>query len=157
MSDLKKRYDLPVGLSDHTVGSAVSIAAVAMGASVIEKHFTLSKQMYGPDAKFSMTPSEFKMMVAGIRDVEAALATEIDKDQKAISLRVMRDTFQKSIVANTEIAAGTVIETHHLVFKKPGTGIPANRFKELIGKKAMKNIQKNQMIDWNMLSSKKNG
>ena len=157
LSDLKKRYDLPVGLSDHTVGSAVSIAAVAMGASVIEKHFTLSKQMYGPDAKFSMTPPEFKMMVAGIRDVEAALATKIDKDQKAISLRVMRDTFQKSIVANTEIAAGTVIETHHLVFKKPGTGIPANRFKDLIGKKAIKKIQKNTMIDWNMLSSKKNG
>jgi sialic acid synthase SpsE len=155
--ELKKRYDLPVGLSDHTIGSAVSIAAVAMGATVIEKHFTLSKQMYGPDAKFSMTPSEFKMMVEGIRDVEAALTMEIDKDQKATSLRAMRDTFQKSVVAKLEIAAGTTIEEHHLAFKKPGTGIPANRFKDLIGRKTIKNIQKNKMIDWDMLSSKKNG
>ena len=156
MLELKKRYDLPVGLSDHTTGSAVSIAAVAMGASVIEKHFTLSNQMYGPDAKFSMTPSEFKMMVEGIRDVEAALAIEIDKDQKAASLRAMRDTFQKSVVAKLEIEAGTILEAHHLAYKKPGTGIQANRFKDLIGKKTIKKIQKNKMIDWNMLSSKKN-
>jgi len=155
--ELKKRYDLPVGLSDHTIGSAVPIAAVAIGASVIEKHFTLSKQMYGPDAKFSMTPPEFKMMVQSIRDVEAALAMKIDKDQKATSLRTMKDTFQKSVVAKSEIAAGTIIEEHHLAFKKPGNGIPANRFQDLIGRKAIKKIQKNKMIDWKMLSSQKNG
>jgi len=148
---------LPVGLSDHTIGSAVPIAAVAIGASVIEKHFTLSKQMYGPDAKFSMTPPEFKMMVQSIRDVEAALAMKIDKDQKATSLRTMKDTFQKSVVAKSEIAAGTIIEEHHLAFRKPGNGIPANRFQDLIGRKAIKKIQKNKMIDWKMLSSQKNG
>ena len=157
LSELKKRYDLPVGLSDHTIGSAVSIAAVAMGASVIEKHFTLSKQMYGPDAKFSMTPSEFKLMVQGIRDVDAALATKIDKDQKATALGTMKDTFQKSIIAESEIAAGAIIEAHHLAFKKPGNGIPANRFKDLIGKKAINKIPKNAMLYWNMLSPNKNG
>jgi sialic acid synthase SpsE len=128
-----------------------------MGASVIEKHFTLSRQMYGPDAKFSMTPPEFKMMVQSIRDVEAALSIKIDKDQKAASLRTMKSTFQKSVVAKSEIAAGTIIEAHHLAFKKPGNGIPANSHKDLIGKKAVQKIQKNKMIDWNMLSSKKQG
>ncbi len=157
LQDLKKRYALPVGLSDHTIGSAVPIAAVAMGASVIEKHFTLSQQMYGPDAQFSMTPSEFKLMVQSIRDVDAALSMNIDKDQKAFSLKTMKDTFQKSVVAKSEIAAGTILEAHHLAFKKPGNGIPANRFKELLGKKAIQKIPKNKMIEWNILSSGKNG
>ena len=155
LNEIKERYNLPVGLSDHTIGHAIPLAAVAMGACVIEKHFTLSKKMYGPDAKFSMTPSEIKNMIECIRDVEKALSQKIDKDKEAASLKVMKDTFQKSVVASTDIAAGTILEEHHLAYKKPGDGILANRFKDFIGKKTAKKIPKDTKLDWDMLSTKK--
>lgn len=150
MQEMKERYDLPVGFSDHTLGIAVPIAAVCLGACVIEKHFTLSKQMYGPDARFSATPEEMKALVDNIRAVERALGNKIDKDVKAATLSQMKITFEKSIVAACDIPAGTVLEEKHLAYKKPGDGMSARMFREVLGKKTMNNIPANTKLEWSM-------
>jgi N,N'-diacetyllegionaminate synthase len=152
MCKMQSRYKLPVGFSDHTTGIAVSIAAVTLGASVIEKHFTLSKRMYGPDAKNSATPVEFKALVGGIRDAQKALVTQVDKDATARSLSGMKFIFEKSIVAAREIPEGTMLTEDLLAYKKPGDGIPAAHFEKVIGKKSRVAIQKNQKIRYDMLT-----
>lgn len=151
MKEMKERYGLPVGFSDHTLGVAVPIAAVCLGACVIEKHFTLSKQMYGPDARFSATPEEMKILVENIRAVERALGNKIDKDIKSTSLSQLKITFEKSIVAGCDIPAGTILEEKHLTHKKPGDGIPARDFRKMIGKMIMKTIPANTKLEWNMV------
>ena len=107
MEEIAQRYGFPVGFSDHTLGIAVPIAAVCLGACVIEKHFTLSKLMYGPDARFSAIPEEMKVLVENIRAVERALGNRIDKDVKAATLSQMKITFEKSIVAACDIVLAT--------------------------------------------------
>lgn len=151
MQEMRERYKLPVGFSDHTLGVAVPIAAVCLGACVIEKHFTLSKQMYGPDARFSATPEEMKVLVDNIRFVEKTLENKIDKDAKAAALSQMKITFEKSIVAACDIPAGTILEETHLAYKKPGDGIPAGEFREIVGKKVLRNIQKNTKLRTDIL------
>jgi len=157
MQEMKDRYGLPVGFSDHTLGIAVPIAAVCLGACVIEKHFTLSKRMYGPDAKFSATPEEMKLLVDNIRSVEKALENRIDKDVKAATLSQMKITFEKSIVAACNIHAGTIIEEKHLAYKKPGDGIPAGEFQKLVGKKTRNNIPANTKLKWSIFDISRNG
>lgn len=152
MQEMKERYNLPVGFSDHTLGIAVPIAAVCLGACVIEKHFTLSKLMYGPDARFSANPEEMKVLVENIRAVEKMLGNKIDKDVKAATLSQMKTTFEKSIVAACNIPADTIIEGRHLAYKKPGDGIPARMFQEILGKKTMNNIPANTKLEWSMFN-----
>lgn len=147
MLEMRERYKLPVGFSDHTSGIAVSIAAAVLGASVIEKHFTLSKKMYGPDAKNSAIPEEFKALLEGVRAVEKALL-KIDKDAEAESLKDMKMVFEKSIVAACDIHAGTILEEKHLSYKKPGDGIPARDFKRLIGKKIINDVKYNHKFSF---------
>jgi len=151
MREMKERYNLPVGFSDHTLGIAVPIAAVCLGARVIEKHFTLSKLMYGPDARFSATPEEMKILVENIRAVEKTLGNKIDKDAKAAKLSQMKITFEKSIVAACDIPAGTVLEEKHLAYKKPGDGIPAREFQWMIGKRIRGSIQKDSKLKIDVL------
>jgi len=131
---IKKRYGTCVGLSDHTLTSATAIAAVAMGATVIEKHFTISKKLFGPDARFSLEPIEFSQLVDDIDFVSKALAASIDKDDLA-SYAEMKEIFQKSIVAKILIEPGDVLTIDNLAFKKPGTGIPASDVDLVVGKK----------------------
>jgi len=152
MLEMQRRYNLPVGFSDHTLGIAVPIAAVTLGATVIEKHFTLSKEMYGPDAKNSATPEELRALVVAIRELERALAYKVNKDKEAESLVTMKVTFEKSLVAACDLEAGTVLEERHLAYKKPGDGIPAKRFKEVIGKRLGCRVKKDTKLDWGMLS-----
>jgi len=152
MLEMKKRYQLPVGFSDHTEGIVIPVAAVTIGAEVIEKHFTLSKKMYGPDAKNSATPEEMKELVEGIRVVEVALSNKVYKNKIAESLKSMKITFEKSIVAASDISAGTILMEKHIAYKKPGDGIPARNFKNLIGKKVKINIKKNTQFTWNILN-----
>ena len=150
MVAMKNKYKIEAGFSDHTSGIGVSIAAVTLGALVIEKHFTLSKYLYGPDAKNSATPQEFSILVKGIREAEAALKSKVNKDKKAAGLKHMKKIFEKSIVAACDIPEGTIIKECHLAYKKPGDGMPAKRYKELIGKKARKAIKYNQQIKFSM-------
>lgn len=146
MVQLRDRYGLPVGLSDHTLTIFAPIVAVGLGASVIEKHLTFSRRMYGSDARHSLEPGEFREMVAGIRAAAVMRAALVDKDAEAAGLREMKDIFEKSVVAVVDIAAGTTLTPGMLGVKKPGTGIPARRLHELVGRRTARPIPKDSMI-----------
>lgn len=143
IDEIKCRYkDITLGYSDHTMGVAIPLAAVTKGVKVLEKHFTLSRQMYGSDASNSTEPKEFKKLVDEIRQLEIALNNKVDKDKKAKLLKGMKITFEKSIVSYKKLKKFDIIKFDDLAFKKPGDGIPAKNFKKIIGKKLNKNIKK---------------
>jgi len=145
IKEMQARYKMPVGLSDHTLTIYASFAAVTLGAKIIEKHFTTHKNLYGPDAKFSLEPNEMKNLVEGIRNIEIMLNNKVDKDD-IIKFKDMKFIFEKSIVSKKYIKKGTVITSDLLDFKKPGDGIRADRMKEIIGKKVKVDIPGNTMI-----------
>lgn len=142
----KSNNDIRVGFSDHTLGSEIAIAALVKGCKVIEKHFTLSKKMYGSDAKNSMNPHEFKNFVRSIRNVELALNNNIDKDNFTDYMLNMKATFEKSIVSSTSLDKGTTISLKHLAFKKPGDGLSSKEYKKIIGKKLAKKVPKDYVF-----------
>lgn len=142
---LKKYPGIPVGFSDHTSGVWASIAAFTMGARIIEKHFTLSKLMYGPDAKMSMDPVEMKLLCESINSLDRALKNPVDK-RDISAYTEMRHIFQKSIVARIDIKKGTVISTDMLAYKKPGTGLETKYYKDLIGKRIIRDIRADEFI-----------
>jgi len=148
MKYMQDRFELNTGYSDHTSGNGISIAAVVMGAKVIEKHFTLSKEMYGSDAQFASEPTEFKELVESIRAVDTALTSTATKQDVTTGLDTMKLTFEKSIVAKSELLVGRVIKFEDLSFKKPGSGIPAKDYKKLLGKQVIKNINSNTRIEF---------
>lgn len=144
IDELKSRYPHnKVGYSDHTLGTAIAIAAVCKGATVIEKHFTLSKKMYGSDAQFSCEPDEFKNLVDSLHSVFTGLNSVVDKDSKASSLTEMKKTFEKMIVAKCDLEEGLILNEADLSYKKPMDGIPANEYLKVIGKKLTKPVKKN--------------
>ncbi len=151
IKELQGRYKTEVGFSDHTLGISSSIAAVVLGAKVIEKHFTLSHKMYGSDAKHSLEPAELKKFVEEVRDVSAAMGGSIDKDSFVQELREMKMIFEKSIVSSREIPCGTQITEDCLCYKKPGDGISASRYEEIIGEITNGVISKNTVIRMDML------
>jgi sialic acid synthase SpsE len=147
ISELKNRYpDIPIGYSDHTVGYAIPIAAVVLGVTVIEKHFTLSHLMYGSDAANATEPNEFAKMVKEIRNVEKALENYMDKDKLAKDLYDMKIIFEKSLVSACPIPVGTKLRDSMLAFKKPGNGIPARKYKEFLGRTLIKSVEKNHQF-----------
>ena len=146
MLEMRQRYGVPVGLSDHTLTNYAAFAAVALGASVIEKHFTFSRLMYGSDARHSLEPDEFADLVRGIRAIDAMLAHPVDKDAMAARLHPMKEIFEKSVVTVVDIPAGTVLEGSMLAVKKPGTGIPARRLEEVIGRVARRDIPADTLL-----------
>ncbi|MBM4439476.1 MAG: N-acetylneuraminate synthase family protein [Candidatus Rokubacteria bacterium] len=145
MLEMRARYGRPVGLSDHTLTSYAAFAAVTLGASVIEKHFTLSRHLYGSDAKHSLEPGELADMVRGIRAIEAMLANPVDKESAA-RFKAMKETFEKSVVSVAAIPAGAVLSAEMLAVKKPGTGIPAARLSEVIGRRAARAIPPDTLL-----------
>ena len=144
---MAKRYDLPVGFSDHTLGMAACVSAAALGAVVVEKHFTFSKLMYGSDAQNSMEPAEFKAFCATVREAAAIFANPIDKDDLS-AYYDMKNIFEKSIVAVRALRAGDVLTQADLAFKKPGDGIGAARYSELIGKRVLHDVPANHKFIW---------
>lgn len=143
---LKKQFNLPVGLSDHTLSITAPIMAVALGAQVIEKHFTLARTLAGPDHKASLEPPELKQMVRSIRDAEKILGNGIKKPTK--SENQIKKIVRKSIVAKKNIAKGVVITKDILGIKRPGTGIEPKYFNKVLGKKAKTNINKDTLINF---------
>lgn len=139
LAELRERYGTPVGLSDHTEGPYACFAAAALGADAIEKHFTLSKDAYGPDAALGLEPDELRSLVHGVREIAAMLASRVDKDD-VTAFAEMKRVFEKSVVAVANIPAGTTLETTMLAAKKPGTGIPAQRLPELVGRRVRTDI-----------------
>jgi len=150
LKEIEDRYKLPVGFSDHTLSIYASIAAVAYGARVIEKHLTYSRYMYGSDARHSLEPFEFKQMVEGIRAVEDMLDNPVNKDEIG-EFEEMKNVFQKSIVAAQEIPANVVLNKDMLAYKKPGTGIAPSKVYEIVGRKTLKAIRKDDIISPDML------
>jgi N,N'-diacetyllegionaminate synthase len=139
LGELRERYGKPVGFSDHTRGAAATLAAVTLGAQVVEKHFALSRGDYGPDAAMGLEPDELASFVREIRDLEAMLASPVDKNDVA-PFEEMKRVFEKSVVAVEPIPAGTTLEPGMLAAKKPGTGIPAARLPEVVGRRARNDI-----------------
>jgi N,N'-diacetyllegionaminate synthase len=151
LAELRERYGKPVGLSDHTLGNYAAFAAVTLGAVVVEKHFTLSKNMYGPDAAFAMEPDELEDLVEGIREIETMLANPVDKDNVE-PFEEMKRVFEKSVVTVAEIAAGATIERAMLAAKKPGTGIPAARMDDVVGRVARRDLAADTVVTEEMLA-----
>lgn len=144
MLEIRDRFGVQVGYSDHTQGIEVPIAAVALGASVIEKHFTLDKNMEGPDHKASLEPDELRAMVCAIRNVEQTLGsghkTISESERKNIEIA------RKSIVAACPIKKGELFTEENLTVKRPGNGISPMRWSEVIGKTAAKEFEEEEMI-----------
>lgn len=146
MEELKKRYSISVGLSDHTLTSYASLAAVTLGAQIIERHITFSRSMYGSDARHSMEPEEFRDLVKGIRAIEIMKQNPVDKNKAADSLHEMKDIFEKSIVSLVDIPEKTVITSDMLGAKKPGSGLPVNKIEEIIGKRTTVFIHRDTLL-----------
>tara|TARA_Y100000589_G_C27199315_1_gene648710 strand:- start:3507 stop:4508 length:1002 start_codon:yes stop_codon:yes gene_type:complete len=147
MVEMGERYKIPIGFSDHTTGMAASISAVALGCSIIEKHFTFSKLMYGSDAKNSMEPEEFSKFCKQVKEASIIRNNPIDKNEIG-EYKEMKIVFQKSIVASKDLKKGDTISFSDLSFKKPDNGISASEYKKLIGCSINKNINSFDKIQW---------
>lgn len=146
---MQKEFDVPIGFSDHSPGIELPIAAVALGACIIEKHFTLDKTLEGPDHKASLNPKEFKNMVEAIRNVEIAMGDGVRKISE--NEDEIKKIARKSIVLNENISKGTAIERKMLSIKRPGTGIAPNDIEKIIGKKVNRNLSANSVLKWDYL------
>jgi len=147
MLTIQKEFDVAVGYSDHTLGIEVDIAAVAMGASCIEKHFTLDRAMDGPDHRASLEPEELKEMVDSIRNIEKALGSSEKKPSQSESVNI--DIARKSIISKTDINKGDILDENNLCVKRPGNGISPMRWNEVIGTIAIKDYKKDTLIEKN--------
>lgn len=145
MREIASRYGVACGLSDHTLEIFAPVVAVACGATLIEKHLTFSRAMYGSDAKHSLEPKDFQSMVQGIRAAETMLSSKVDKDNVS-AFRDMKSIFEKSLVSLVEIPQGTQVTETMIGCKKPGTGIPAARLGSMIGRVAAKRITADSLL-----------
>lgn len=144
MKTIEKELGVEIGYSDHTLGIEIPIAAVTLGATVIEKHFTIDKTMEGPDHKASLEPNELKAMVAGIRAIELAMGNGIktpsESEQKNIKVA------RKSLVALTDIKEGEVFNESNITVKRPGTGISPMKWNEVLGSRATRNYKADELL-----------
>jgi pseudaminic acid synthase len=144
---LAQMFDLPVGLSDHTLGISVPVAAVALGACIIEKHFTLSRHEPGPDSAFSLEPQEFTAMVAAIRETEKALGRvcyEVSDHETASQV------FRRSLFVVKDVKRGDVFTQENVRSIRPGYGLPPKYFNKILGKKAKVNIHRGTPLHWDL-------
>jgi N,N'-diacetyllegionaminate synthase len=144
MLTIQKEFGVDIGYSDHTLGIEVDIAAVAMGASCIEKHFTLDKTMDGPDHKASLEPEELKAMVGAIRNIEKALGGSEKKPSPSETVNI--DVARKSIVASQSIKKGDKLSSKNITTKRPGTGINPMKWDEVIGTISSKDYNADELI-----------
>ena len=142
----RERYDCPVGLSDHSARIYAGLAAAAAGADLIEVHVTLSREMFGPDVLASLTTTELRQLVDGVRCIETMRANPVDKDAAAADAAPLRSMFSRSIVARTALPAGTVLSADHLVLKKPGNGLPPSRWADVIGRVLRRPVSLDDLI-----------
>jgi N,N'-diacetyllegionaminate synthase len=146
LSVYSERYGAAVGLSDHSGTIFPSLAAVTLGASIVEVHVTLNREMFGPDVPASVTSTELRELCAGIRLIETALANPVEKDELSEELEPVRQLFTKSIVARVPVEEGTTLTAEHLALKKPGTGLPADRLGDVIGRRARRSLQADELL-----------
>ncbi|MBI4833596.1 MAG: N-acetylneuraminate synthase [Planctomycetes bacterium] len=149
MQTMNQAFQLPVGFSDHTLGMTSDIAAVALGACVIEKHFTLDRSLPGPDHPFALEPGELKSMVQAIRDTEKSLGSPIKMHTRAEE--ELYKIGRRSLVAACNIPKGTKITMGMIDVKRPGYGIPTKMMDIVVGRVAKKNIEQDDILTWEMV------
>ena len=146
ISEYKRRFLCPIGLSDHSGTIYAGLAAVALGISALEVHITLSKESFGPDVPSSLTTAEFRQLADGVRFIELMNANPVDKDALADELEETRRIFRKSIVTACDLNAGQAITMASLTLKKPGIGLPADRLPDLVGRAVRHAVPKGTFI-----------
>jgi len=145
---LAEAFSVPVGLSDHTLGITVPVAAVALGASIVEKHFTLSRDLPGPDSAFSLEPSEFKAMVEAIRTVEKALgAVHYGVSEREAKSRV----FRRSLFVVKDMKAGEIFTEENVRSIRPGYGLPPKYLPDILGRRAVRDIEEGTPLRWKLI------
>lgn len=147
---MRKTFGMLTGYSDHTIGDHVCLASVAMGACVVEKHFTLDRTMSGPDHSFGIEPAELKLLVRRLRDVEAALG-DGGKTGPRDEEREMFEKGRRSLHAKSRIAKGEIVTPEKITSKRPGLGIPPHQVDDVIGRAARIDIEPDQWITWDMI------
>lgn len=143
----RERYLCPVGLSDHSGMPYAGLAAVALGANIVEVHLALSKNMFGPDVVASLDPEQLKQLCEGAAFIYTAQQNHINKDTFAATMTPLRDIFTKSIVSRSALAKGHTLTLEDLAFKKPGTGMPAAEYLNIIGKRLATDIEAGHFLD----------
>lgn len=143
---LRERYGCLVGLSDHSGTIYSGLAAATLGIEVLEVHVTMSRGMPGPDVAASLTPSELRQLVDGVRFIEQMRAHPVDKETLFEEMAPLRRIFTRSVVARADLPAGAVLREEDLAAKKPGTGIPANRLAEVVGRRLRRAVQTDQLL-----------
>jgi N-acetylneuraminate synthase len=147
LSIFRERYSVPVGLSDHSGAIYAGLAAVTLGASLLEVHVTLSREMFGPDVPVSVTSAELRQLADGVRFIERALANPLDKDASAQEMQSMRQTFNKALVAKRDLKAGHRLSRADLTSRKPASaGIPAQRLEEILNKPVRRHLAAGEFI-----------
>lgn len=147
ISEFAQRYDCPVGLSDHSGTPYPSMAAVTMGAKLIEVHVAFSRELFGPDVASSLTTQELSQLVEGVRFIEKSLSNPLRKDTEAGQLEQLRSMFGQSLVAVADLPAGTVLTRDHLSCRKPGSGIQAAEVESVMGCKLKRAVKAMQFLD----------
>lgn len=145
---MSTRYKVPIGISDHTLGTTIAVAAVALGANIVEKHFTLSRSMPGPDSQFSMEPAEFKTMVSDIRNVEAAMG---DASFKIGESERKNMVFRRSLFVVTDMRKGERFTSNNVRSIRPNFGLPPKYLKDVLGKRAKRNVSKGTPLRWELV------
>jgi N,N'-diacetyllegionaminate synthase len=146
LGELRRRYRCPVGLSDHSGTIFASLAAVALGANLLEVHVVFSRECFGPDVKASLTTAELAELVDGVRFIERALSHPLDKQQVAGEMAELKAIFGKSVVAARDLPAGHQLAETDLLLKKPGTGIPAARLGEVLGRRLARPVAADTLL-----------
>jgi N-acetylneuraminate synthase len=140
------RYGCAVGLSDHSGTVYPGLAAATLGIGVLEVHVTLSREMFGPDVASSVTTAELRQLVDGVRFIQRMVDAAVGKDALALETASLRSAFTKSVVARTDLAAGTRLDTAHLAVKKAGAGMPASRMAEIIGRRLRRDVRADELV-----------
>lgn len=148
ISFFRERYNCAIGLSDHSGTIYPGLAAVVLGAEIVEVHVTFDRRMFGPDVVASITIPELEQMVAGIRYIETMLSHPANKDESAKDTAPLRQLFTKSIVARVDIPADTILRQELLIAKKPGTGMPANEIGNVIGRRVTRSLRADELLSY---------
>lgn len=142
----RERYGCAVGLSDHSGTIYPGLAAATLGVDMLEVHVTLSREMFGPDVKASVTTEELRQLVEGVAFIEKMMAARSDKDVLAQETAPLRDLFTKSVTCRVDVPSGTTLTAEHLTVKKPGTGIPAHRLADVVGRRLRRAVAADELI-----------
>jgi sialic acid synthase SpsE len=151
METMRRAFGVPVGLSDHSEGIAIPVAAAALGAAFVEKHVTLDRGRTGPDHPFALEPNELEQMILGIRDAQAALGDGMKTGPSAAEREEMYALARRSLIVTRDLSAGTVLEQDMLVVKRPGFGIAPKDIDKVLGRRLRIDVEADEILTWDMV------